>query len=96
MTPEPTSCPHCDGELSLGFVAQLTEKSRLSMRLVPAEGQLLQAKTLGGTLIEFANLLAAIGDGLDLTSTVCVENVTTDADGAITITVIAARLEKGQ
>lgn len=80
---------------SASMFAKLSSESRLSMRLAPAAGQMLQAKTLGGTLTEFANLLEALGEPYGLKSEVLVESVQTDSDGGITITVLALRVEKG-
>lgn len=90
-----SSCPHCHEQLSGEIVAQFTKKSTMTMRLVPQEGQMLEAKTVGGTLNALSGLLAACGKEAGVSTITLVKSIATDADGAVEITLLSMRLAKG-
>lgn len=90
-----STCPHCHEEMSGEMVAQLTEKSTVTFRIVPQEGQLLEAKTVGGTLNSMSGLLAAIGKDAGIATTTLVKSIATDDGGAVEITLLSLRLAKG-
>lgn len=90
-----TTCPKCDEEISGELVAQLAEKSTVVFRITPKDGQLIAAKTVGGTLNALVDLLAACGKEIGVSTMTMVKSMTTDDSGAVEITLLALRMADG-
>lgn len=90
-----TTCPKCREEVGGDLVAQLTKEATVIFRVTPTEGQLLDAKTVGGTLSAFVGLMAVTGKAVGVTTTTLVKSITTDADGAVEFTLVSVRTAKG-
>ena len=88
------SCPHCNEPLGLNIVNRLTAQSRVKFAISPKDGQLLSAKTVGGTLEQMEKLLVSMGKDMGVRTSVSVESVECDK-GAVTFNLLIGRLEKG-
>jgi hypothetical protein len=98
MTDEPTAkinCPHCGGELHYDTVSRIMDRSRVSMKLYPHKGEMMQAHTVGGVITQMEKLQVAVAKEIGLKIILSVEKITTDADGAIKIDFLLARHEPG-
>lgn len=89
------TCPKCHEEVGGELTAQLTEKATIVFRIAPKDGQLLEAKTVGGMLNAMSGLLAACGKEAGVSTTTLVKSIATDASGAVEITLMTLRLAKG-
>jgi hypothetical protein len=87
-------CPNCDHELSVGLVAQCTKESRVAWKIYPKPGELMNAATVGGTLVDVGKLLKAVGKEQGLRVDILVESVTSNQE-AITFNLLIARFEPG-
>jgi hypothetical protein len=74
-------CPHCSERLGLEFVSKLKDTHRISFSIAPKPGEMICAKTLGGTTTQFGKLLEAIGKDLGAKTQVLVERIATDETG---------------
>jgi hypothetical protein len=88
----PICCPNCNHALDLEVVGKLKEKSVIHWRIFPAPGELLEAKTVGGTLSEMHDLLVAVGKGLKVPTVVVVSGATFQ-DGAIDFELTVMRFD---
>ena len=50
-------CSACGHKASVEFMSEMREKQTVSLRLVPGEGAMLSASTIGGTLVEASKLV---------------------------------------
>lgn len=92
--PKPTPCPHCGKDIGLEMVARLKSQSRMSFTFHPHPGELMSARTIGGSLENLEKLLVAVGRELGVKTQVLVEGVSS-IDGSITIDLLLARHEPG-
>jgi len=76
-------CQACGHEANLEWVASFEAEHRLSFKLSPHPGALLQAKTIGGTLSALAGLMKSATKPFGIVSEVLVEGVEV-VDGAVT------------
>lgn len=65
----------------------------MSFAVHPQDGELLSAKTVGGTLAQLDKLLTAIGKDLGVKTTVLVNGVSFDK-GSVTVDLLVARHEQ--
>ena len=87
---ETLACPTCGAALGLETVTKLMNESRVSFVITPHPGEFLQAKTVGGTIAEFAKILTAEDADLGVTTTVVVESVSS-SDGEVTVRFLLCR-----
>ncbi|MBP2301548.1 hypothetical protein [Azospirillum picis] len=90
-----TACPKCHEELDGELIAQMTEKSIVGFRVVPNEGELLTAETVGGAIANMQKLLSAVSKEVGISTTVLVKSVATDEAGAVDVQLLVMRLAKG-
>jgi hypothetical protein len=88
------SCPHCGEKLAFEVAAQAMENSKMSFTITPHEGELLGAKTVGGSIENVAALLVSVGKSMDANVQVLVNGLHYNA-GAVTVDLLVARSEKG-
>jgi hypothetical protein len=91
---EPTRCPHCGETLSCEIVSQLTDKSRLKLKLTPHEGQFASAATLAGVIGSMDKMLKELGREHGVKQSVSIERIDTDQSGEMTISILAAVAEQ--
>lgn len=93
MSNEPSGvlCPNCSHPFSLQMVAKAKSESKMSFRLSPAPGELLDIQTLVGSAGAFGKLLVAVGKDLGYNTVVLVDRIFTEEDGALRIDVMIAR-----
>lgn len=94
MTPDDISetltCPHCSKKLGLEVTSKLMNESRVSFVMTPHPGELLQAKTVGGSIAEIAKIMIANDRDLGCRTTVLVEGISCK-DGEITARFLLCR-----
>lgn len=90
---EPLKCSHCGEPIGIELVAKLKAKSRVTMTLAPHEGELLGAVVLGAKIEAFAKLMekACEAEGSRAKVAVLIEKVETDAEGAVSVTLLIVR-----
>lgn len=84
-------CPSCKSEIAANYVADLTKDSRFSMVLSPKPGELMQAQTVGGMLVDMDKLFAAINKESGVKTILLVEGISQREDGALTFDFLCAR-----
>ena len=83
MTEAEICCPNC-GTPASNLVSLLKERHSIEWRIVPAPGQMLSADMVGATLRQWSRLLRTFGAEHGARTTVLVESISTDAEGAVT------------
>lgn len=77
------NCPHCGKTTEVETFAALDKDSRMTFSLMPKEGSLIMAGTVGGTLTNMENMLKAVGEEIGIETSVFVEGVRTDENGGL-------------
>lgn len=94
ITQKGIPCPHCNEPLTFEMVAKAAAETDLSFKITPKAGELLDVETIGGSLINFSNLLKAAGKQLDHKTMVMLKRTETHADGALEFVVMICRTPK--
>lgn len=92
-TKQELECPHCKGKVPFALVSRFANQSRIAFRLVPAPGELLQADTVGSTVVNLQKVLEASGRHVGVPTVVLVEGVDVDGEGGITFKLLVSRYE---
>lgn len=87
-------CPHCDQELGLETVNEALKESRFIFALTPKEGSLMQAHTVGGTMVQMEKFFAALGRDMGVKTTLMVEKIETDPAGKIEVHFLVGRVRR--
>lgn len=85
-------CPHCNGVLGLETVNDALKESRFIFALTPKEGSLMQAHTIGGTMVQMEKLFAAFAKEIGVKTTLLVEKIETDPAGKIEVHFLVGRV----
>jgi len=84
-------CPHCHEPLTFETVVEIKNQSRIKFSISPNPGELMTAKTIGGSLTNLESLLKEIGRGLKAPTEIMVEKIDTDEAGTIVFHLLIAR-----
>lgn len=85
------TCSHCNKDMNIELLADLSKDSRITFRITPESGAMLQARDVGAALTAFAKLLIAADKELGQKTVVMLERVSTDADGSMNFDAICIR-----
>lgn len=76
-------CPHCKEFVQLTAIED--DDAGLTMEITPNEGQLLDARTVGGFITDTAKLMAATCKDAMIRTKTFVQSMETDADGKLRV-----------
>lgn len=88
------ACPHCGEKLAFEVAAKAMDSSKMSFTITPHDGELLSAKTVGGSIENVSKLLVSVGKAMDANVHVLVNGLHYNA-GSVTIDLLVARNDKG-
>lgn len=88
---KPITCPKCAEPISINLVAKAKAQSKMSFRLSPGQGELLDIQTFAQSAGAFGKLLVGIGRDIGVNTVVLVERLVTEDDGSLRVDVLIAR-----
>lgn len=94
MTDPLMTCKGCGADLPRAeLIAKAAKESTITWRLCPPPGEMLQAETVGATLMHFAKLLTMIDKKGGVPSVALLKSVKQTDDGAIEFEIQVLRWE---
>lgn len=86
-------CPKCGETLAINLKESLKPYT-MTMTIKPEKGRMVAAKTVGGVIANFAELLANIGDDVGHDTIVHVHDLRVDDDMSVHVTVNCTPMRK--
>jgi len=84
--PSRVTCPGCGANIAKEWAAVLPDETDLTFVMEVAEGQMIQAQTLGGVVTQFDKMQKAIGREAGAKTTTLIKSLGMDENGTISIT----------
>ena len=86
------NCPNCNVELHGDFRAEILKKHRVSIKITPGKGSLMEATSIGKIIELSAKLFKSVNKDLDVKVVVFVEKISSDDAGEVTVDFLISRL----